>query len=218
MTRCRHIIWDWNGTLLDDIAIVVDVMNTLLRPRGLPLLTHERYRELFDFPVRVYYEALGFDFAREPFEALAEEWVAAFSGRWRQARLQPGAMRAITSLRADGIGQSVLSAAEQSVLEAQAHHFGLAPHLDRLVGIDDHHAESKLEHGRRWLHELAIGPAEVLLVGDTTHDFEVATALGVRVVLIDDGHQSRTRLERCGAPVLDSLSDLLPAVRSSVPL
>jgi phosphoglycolate phosphatase len=209
VARFQHIIWDWNGTLLDDIHVVVDVMNSLLTRRAMPELTPDSYREVFQFPVRAYYEAVGFDFAREPFEALAEEWIAAFEANWRRARLHAGALETIMALRSRGIGQSVLSAAERTVLHDQAAHFGVTPHVDRLVGIDNHHAESKLEHGRRWLNELAVDPIEVLLVGDTTHDFEVGQELGVPVVLIDDGHQSRQRLEACGVPVLDSLAELV---------
>ena len=36
LTAHRHLIWDWNGTLLDDLDLSVDVMNTLLARRGLP--------------------------------------------------------------------------------------------------------------------------------------------------------------------------------------
>jgi phosphoglycolate phosphatase len=82
-------------------------------------------------------------------------------------------------------------------------------HFVRLVGIDDHHAVTKLEHGRRWLEELAVPPRDVLLVGDTTHDADVAAALGIDVVLVDGGHQSRERLLSTGARVVPSLDAVL---------
>lgn len=204
----RHIIWDWNGTLLDDVDVVVGVMNTLLGRRGLPTLTPDSYRDVFGFPVRSYYEAIGFDLDREPFDVLADEWIAAFEGQWRTARLQEGALDAISTLTRAGIGQSVLSAAQQATLEAQAAHFGVDTHFERLVGIDDHHAESKLAHGRAWMAELAVDPAEVLMVGDTEHDFEVARELDIQAVLVADGHQSHERLVRCGVPVVESLEEL----------
>ena len=108
--RYDHVIWDWNGTLLDDVDLVVDIMNGLLAPRGLRPLDVPRYHEVFTFPVRDYYERLGFDFAREPFEELAIEFITGYSARWPEADLRSGARRGIDELARRGLGQSVLSA------------------------------------------------------------------------------------------------------------
>ncbi|HEX6032005.1 MAG TPA: HAD hydrolase-like protein [Tepidiformaceae bacterium] len=208
----RHIIWDWNGTVLDDVDVVVDVMNVLLERRSMPALTTERYLEVFDFPVRVYYEAVGFDLEREPFAMLAAEWIETFQGRWRTGRIRDGAPGVIRSLGARGVGCSVLSAAEQNLLLEQAGHFEVRELFDGLVGIDDHHAESKVEHGLRWIEGLDVRRDQVLLVGDTNHDVEVAAALGVDVVLVEGGHQSAARLRRSGARVVGSFGELLGAL------
>lgn len=207
--KYRHVVWDWNGTLLNDVGIVVDVMNGLLTKRDLPLLDDLRYRELFCFPVRDYYEAVGLDLRRESFADLAAEWVTGFEGRWREATLHDHAVSVIEGLTSAGVTHSVLSAAERTLLREQAEHFDVLGHFLELVGIDDHHAESKVEAGRSWLATQGFAGPEVLLVGDTDHDFEVGMAIGVDVVLIDDGHQSRTRLERCGVPVFDSIAELV---------
>ena len=52
MERTKHVIWDWNGTLLDDAVLCVEVMNVVLARRKLPPLTAERYADRFRFPVR----------------------------------------------------------------------------------------------------------------------------------------------------------------------
>ena len=101
--RYRHIIWDWNGTLLDDLDLCVDVMNGLLDRRSLPLLDRARYHRLFDFPVRAYYERLGFDFARDSFEELSVEFISAYDARRWECRLQPGAQTILGSLQAAGL-------------------------------------------------------------------------------------------------------------------
>ena len=74
MQRCSHVIWDWNGTLLDDVWLCVDIINAMLGRRGVPALDRERYRRIFDFPVPIYYERAGFDFSRETFAAAADEF------------------------------------------------------------------------------------------------------------------------------------------------
>lgn len=212
MKPYRHVIWDWNGTLFDDLPVVVDVMNGLLEARDLPALTFERYREIFDFPVRNYYAAAGFDLGAEPFEVLAAEWIAAYRERWQEGSLRQGAKEVMLSLASGEVGQTVLSAAERGLLLEQAAHFGVIEHCAELVGIDDHHAESKVDHGRRWLEGAGIDPAMTVLVGDTTHDFEVGLEIGVDVILFGDGHQARERLAACGAPVIDSLAELVGLV------
>ncbi len=62
MEKVKQLIWDWNGTLLDDVRMCVNVMNVLLDKYALPELTCEKYKQVFDFPVKDYYANLGFDF------------------------------------------------------------------------------------------------------------------------------------------------------------
>ena len=71
----KGIIWDWNGTLLNDTKLAVESMNKILLKRGLPVLTVERYKHVFTFPVRDYYQSVGFDFDKEPFEIPAMEFI-----------------------------------------------------------------------------------------------------------------------------------------------
>lgn len=208
LTRYRHVIWDWNGTLLDDVDCARGVVDRMLRRRGLPGLTRERYQENFRFPIQDYYAAVGFDFAVDPFPELALEFHADYAPRSRECVLQPHTIETLQHLRQTGIGQSVLSAAEQTDLERHIEFFGLGHYFTHLVGIDDQHGGSKELHGQRWLTQLPHGPTEVVLVGDTKHDVDVAEALGVDCVLVANGHQPRGRLEQCGAPIVDRLDQL----------
>ena len=205
--RYEHVIWDWNGTLLDDVELVVDIMNGLLAPRRLPVLDVARYREIFRFPVRDYYERLGFAFEREPFEDLAVEFIEQYMQRWPEAELRPGSQEALVALADSGVTQSVLSAAEAELLAAAAGHFAVDAHMTHLVGIDDHHAVTKVEHGR--VHVAELRASRVLLVGDTEHDVEVAGELVLDCVLLTGGHMSEQRLAATGAPVVPTLDALL---------
>ena len=60
--KYTNIIWDWNGTLLNDTELSIKCINTLLKRRSLPLLSAEQYREVFGFPIREYYQRIGLDF------------------------------------------------------------------------------------------------------------------------------------------------------------
>jgi hypothetical protein len=108
----KHLIWDWNGTLLDDAAACVAAINTLLARRRLPQVSRQQYLDVFDFPVRNYYLQLGFDFAREDWDRLTEEYHAEYAETSRQSPLRAGTQAALAALQAAGLSLSVLSASE----------------------------------------------------------------------------------------------------------
>jgi len=204
----KHIIWDWNGTLLNDVAECVSVVNELLRERGLPHLTVERYRDEVDFPIVDFYKRLGFTFETETYEEVAKVYMAGYIRHVPRCSLQAGAIEVLEQFTKAGFTHSVLSAYHQKRLEEAVDYFGLRKWFTGLVGLDDYYAHSKKDNGKRWLAKQHMDPREVLFVGDMLHDFEVSQAMGVDCVLLTYGHQSRGRLSRCGVPLFDSLSEM----------
>ena len=204
-----HIIWDWNGTLLDDAWLCMEVMNGILQRRNMAALTSERYIEIFGFPILDYYLKLGFDFSREPFETVSSEFVAGYESRRSQCSLREGSAELLEHIYEMGIGQSIISSSQQNYLEEAVEHFGLAGRFESLNGLDNHHAAGKVGIARDWLAQCGTDPAEILLVGDTLHDLETAQAIGVDCALIFSSHQSRSRLTTRAAPLLGSLEEIL---------
>lgn len=203
-----HLIWDWNGTLLDDAWLCRDIMNGQLRRRGLPELSTERYEEIFDFPVERYYRAVGFDWGRESFQEAGTEFIVEYEKRKKECRLQPGAEGLLARMAAEGRTQAVLSAYAHSTLEEFLGHFGVRKHFLSIAGSRDHYAAGKVERGLQMLEELHVSQRETLLIGDTTHDAEVARAMGIDCVLVPCGHNSRARLRACGVAMVESLGAL----------
>ena len=212
--RTAHVIWDWNGTLLDDAELCVEVMNDVLARRKLPSLTAQSYADRFRFPVRDYYSDLGFDFERESFEIIGTEFIEGYAARESECSLRGDAVSTLEGLAARGMSQSVLSASQQARLEAQARRLDVHVHFEALVGLDDHYAAGKIEVGRAWMARSEVDPRRTVLVGDTDHDVEVARALGVKCLLVPSGHQSSERLARCGVEVLPDLRSLLDRLPS----
>jgi phosphoglycolate phosphatase len=208
--KYKQVIWDWNGTLFDDAALCVTNMNCLLAKRGLTPLTPERYQEIFDFPVERYYHRVGFDFGMDSFAQLSDEFIAAYEAGKLSCGLRQGAVEVLEAVHRWGVPQAILSASKQSSLEATLAHFGIRHLFGDVLGLADHHAAGKLEIGKRWIQAQAVDPGEMVLIGDTVHDHELAQATGVDCLLIFSGHQSRSRLEACGVPLLSSLDELLP--------
>jgi phosphoglycolate phosphatase len=123
--RYRHILWDWNGTLFDDVGLCVGIINSLLAKRGLPLITLEGYRAGFRFPVRDYYRDLGFDFNQDSYENLSVEFMAQYEKRRFECPLQPHAHEALSHVQSLGLKQSILSAYAQDSLRELVRYFKL---------------------------------------------------------------------------------------------
>ncbi len=205
------IVWDFNGTLLDDVQACLDALNAILRTHRIAPLTREDYRRTFHFPVAEFYRGLGM-MPATPFdwEALSESFHMRYLFS-KTLALQPGAAEAVAHFRAAGYRQGVLSALEQGILEIQLQQFGLAHAMDFICGSRNYHGASKAEAARN----LAL-QGRVLLVGDTLHDAEVAHAQGWDCILCSAGHQTAERLQAAGFPVIPSLHDL-PALLTSQP-
>jgi phosphoglycolate phosphatase len=204
----RHVIWDWNGTLLDDAWLCREIMNGQLKRRGHATISRERYEEVFDFPVEGYYRKVGFRWDQETFTEAGTEFIVEYEKRKRECRLQIGAKDLLEKIERAGLSQAVLSAYSHNPLEEFLKHFGVRGYFRTIAGSRDHYAAGKVEHGLKMLQELHVPAKEAVLVGDTTHDAEVAKAMGVACILIPCGHNSRDRLVRCGVKVVEGLGEL----------
>ena len=204
-----HIIWDWNGTLLDDVDCCVDTLNSLIDERGLARVSRESYVGNFGFPVRPFYEGLGFDFEREDFAQLSVDFIARYRARLQTVALHDSVLSLMATLQPRVQSQRVVSAMEHNLLGEMLHSYGVAPFLASHHGTADLQAGSKVEVGRRALQQMGAKAEEVLLVGDTLHDHELAEALGCACVLFTGGHQSAPRLEVSQRPLVDELAQVL---------
>ena len=208
----RHVIWDWNGTLLDDLDLCVEAMNTVLARRGLPPLDRARYQAVFDFPVRDYYARLGLPVDDASFHQLSVEFIAAYEARRLEPLLQPGAGPMLAAISARGLTQSILSAYKHDALQVVVAHHGLAGHFHTLSGLDNIYAHSKVALGHACLAALQLPAREVLLIGDTLHDLTVARELGIDCALVAHGHHPSSRLRAATAHVFDNLAQLALAL------
>jgi len=202
-----NVLWDWNGTLLDDADHAVSVMNRILVDHDRPAICVDRYRELFDFPVRTYYERLGLG-DDATFEGAARRFVDEYAAGAESCGLRVDARSTLEALVGAGVSCSILSASEQEPLEELVRHFALEDVFDHACGLTDHYAHGKIEVGRDLLLRTGADPSRTLMVGDTAHDHEVADALGIDCVLVLGGHHSEAKLRATGAQVIEGLSGL----------
>ena len=217
--RPELILWDWNGTLLDDVDLCVDALNRLLAGFGYPQrYDHERYRAIFGFPIEEYYVRAGFDFTKHSFAELAEKYMEDYVPASAACPLADGAIDALEAFKAAGLRQVILSASNLDTLRRQTDERGVTGYFDRLLGIGDIYAESKLQLARSFVESCGTPAERILFVGDSVHDYEVATGCGCRAVLFTGGHQPRSLLAATGSPVIDELEELPSFLTSWRPL
>jgi phosphoglycolate phosphatase len=194
------VLWDFNGTLLDDVTLCVEIQNEILAACDGPPLTRERYLEIFRFPVTDYYADLGVN--PRHYATLSPRFPEIYWTRFREASVFPGTHELIERMTRAGIQSAILSAAEERYLREAVASLNLAIPRDRVFGISDHRALGKVERGKEIFTSLGVSPDSALMIGDTDHDVEVARALQIDVVLLEGGHQCLSRLKATGAKIL----------------
>ena len=207
--QLEGIIWDWNGTLLNDTGLSVQTINGMLLKRNLQQLSLGEYKDVFTFPVRNYYQKIGFDFDAEPFEIPALEFTQLFNNQVNNCKLHEDAVPVLKHFRSLGLRQFILSAMQQDALDQCLENQHINHYFEHVSGLDNHFAVSKLDNGQRLIAKLNLDVNKVIVIGDTVHDFEVARRLGCQCILISQGHQSRQVLEAVGVLVIDEIGQLL---------
>ncbi len=195
------VVWDFNGTILDDVQIGLDAVNVLLERRSKPRIPDlASYKEVFGFPMREYYARVGFDFSRESFDDVAPEWLREYLLREKGAPLCPTVPEALDALRDAGIPQYLVSASEETMLLGQVERLGIGKYFEEVHGLDNIYADSKEALIRSFV---ARREGRTVFFGDTEHDAFCARSAGAEVILIAAGHQSERRLKLTNAPVVD---------------
>lgn len=207
--KYKHVIWDWNGTLFNDLHYCAEIMSKMREKRGFPAFSVNDYLANFTFPVRKYYEVIWENLTDEFFEELSIEFISYYEQDKLDNKLNANAHFVLSEIKKMGISQSILSAYSQNSLDEIIRHFHLENCFENVVGLDNIYAASKLENGKSLIQKLGFKKGETLFIGDTLHDLEVATEIGADCVLLTSGHQARNVLEKSNSKLIDELADLL---------
>ncbi|WP_251622345.1 HAD family hydrolase [Odoribacter lunatus] len=206
--RYKNIVWDWNGTLLNDVQVGVDTLNDMLGKRGLPLLSLEGYKDVFGFPVVDFYKKVGFDMEKESLHEISVDFVETYDRFAGNVTLNKAVPEVLCQIKQSGRKQYILSALKENLLKQMVLDFHIGDCFEQVCGSDNIYAAGKIERGKRMVEDYGLRPEETLMVGDTLHDAEVAQALGFGCVLYAGGHNSLPRL-REKAPVIAGMEELL---------
>jgi len=206
----NHIIWDWNGTLFNDVELCADIMNMLLTQESLPNISIQKYKEIFTFPVIEYYKIAGHTFEKNSFEILGKQFMSEYELRKGSYDLFPGVIELFSSLQEKNIQMHLLSAYEQQSLNKIIKLYRIDTYFQNVVGLDNIYANGKSHLAHDLVKRInSNGEAgKILLIGDTIHDYEVAREINSDCILMSHGHQNEERLLKLGIPVVKNFNEL----------
>lgn len=194
----KNIIFDFNGTIIDDVDVSIDALNACIEKfveNGKPV-TKKYYLDHFSFPVIYFYESIGFDFNKVDYNELANYFYKYYESRaFKECKVFSELEDVFKKLKAQGYRLFILSATYLDLLKIQLDYYKISSYFDGLIAQENKYALSKEEIGRKAFIKYNIDPNETLMVGDTLHDFDVAKALNVKtIVSICKGHNSKELL------------------------
>ena len=201
-----HLVWDWNGTVLNDFEIILRSTNDSFGDHGLPPITADQYRTQIKMPIRAFYaDILGHEPTDEEWEAMDATFHKYYVAYEREARLSDGLPDLFRHWAGRGRSQSLLSMYHDDKLVPVVRHHGISHHFALVQGTRPPRPARKAEHLADHLRQLRLDPARVVLIGDSPDDANAAFSVGARVILYGGGFAAAAALQATGAPIADTL-------------
>ena len=204
----QYVLWDFNGTLINDVEACLHNMNNLLEKYSKKTIDLKTYRSVFTFPVVEYYKKVGIIESDEEFEPIAHEWMNGYYAMEKDLKVFDDTVDNLEMIHKMGLKQGVLSASSNKQLRRLLDKFRLTRYMDHILGLDDIYAKGKVEIGLEFIQQHHLSPEEFVLIGDTLHDYEVATKMGIQCILFSGGHQSYETLSRTNCLVVEKIKDI----------
>ena len=205
----KNIVWDWNGTIVNDAYLFVEIMNLVLDQKKLPLINILEYKKKFCFPIQDYWKKLGFKLNESQFNKMNSMFIRLYKTRMKEPPLQDGILNILLQLSAQNIKQFVLSASEHTILNEMVRFYNLSNCFEDVVGVDNLNANGKKIIGNYLFKKHNLNPHETIIVGDTEYDLRVANNLGCGCVLLSCGHFNRSRLLAVHGSVVENVQGVL---------
>lgn len=181
------VIWDWNGTLLNDVDENLKIVNQLLFQRNKSEISFSIYKQLFRMPIKDFYKDVGFEFKEESFDDVAKKYNQLYKKRFHTFTLNDGVLGSLEYINQKGIKQYILSASHQDDLIKQVNSFHIDKYFSSIIGNDDYAVVSKIEKARNFAKIL--DTENILYIGDLYHDYEVSQVFHATCLLFIHGHQ-----------------------------
>ena len=204
----KYVIYDFNGTILDDVDVCVKAENLTIEHFGLKRepMSLDEYLHIFTFPVKDYYENVGFDWNVFSYEEVGKYWFDWYCALKDEYKVYDGVTEMLERNREKGNQNILLSASSLEALKQQLEELDIASYFDEVLGIDNIYAGSKIDIALEWARDKDL--KDCMMIGDTLHDLQTAKALGIDCVLVSCGHQAKDVLLKEWDKVVDDIREV----------
>lgn len=207
MPEYTFVVWDWNGTLLDDIGASLKSVNDMLDMRGMEHIDIDFYKECICTPIKGFYDRV-FDMDNEDYSVIIKQYNEGYLHHLKNCGLTKGAVEALEYFKKCGTKQIIVSSSNNDQLIMNAEKYGVTQYLDAILGSGDYFAGSKIERAAEYLAKNNPQNGRILVVGDLVHDAEMAKKIGADCVLLTSGHEHPDRLKASNVMLIDDLLQL----------
>jgi len=204
----KYLIFDFNGTVIDDTDVCIKCENYTIKHYGLNRdeLSRDEYLHIFTFPVKDYYEKVGFDWNIHSYEEVGKYWFDWYCKLKDEYSLHDGVVDVLKLSHEKGYQNILLSASNIDALKQQLIDLDIEEYFDEVLAIDNIYAGSKVDIALNWIKDK--DPKDCLMLGDTLHDLEVAREMNVECILISNGHQAKEILLEHHDKVVDDIKEV----------
>lgn len=177
----KNLIFDWSGTLVDDMAPVIEATNAVLEKYGIAPYDREGFRRSFRLPYHEFYEELLPGVALTELEA---HFRPAFDGATSLVTVLPHAREKLEWAKQRGMRMFVLTSMDPTAFERQLNEFGMQDYFEETYsGVID--KRELIEH---ILETHSLHKDETAFIGDMTHDIETARHGGISSIAVLTGY------------------------------
>ena len=207
MNSINTVIWDFNGTLIDDAEAALCAVNDMLTKRNQSPIDKTKYAAAVDTPIWKFYEVVFEEGSITPEEAVVE-FNSGYEKYLPANPLMEGAKEMLEYFKSLGFTQLVVSASHIDKVQAKLESLGLLGYFDTVLALSDYNAGDKTYLARKYLDDNGISPENAVVIGDCVFDCKMAEAIGACCILTTQGHQTITELSVTSAEVVDSLLEI----------
>lgn len=207
--KYKCIIWDWNGTLLNDIDLCLLLINKLLTISNTNLLTYNEYREKFRFPISAFYKNIGYSFnTDDEYKDIVGKFNQEYRSNLSSCSLHKDTMYILDKFKHYKCKQYVLSGLNHDDLISSITKFGIKDYFEGVHGSRECDASDKVKVFSELNVLKEFTTNEMLFIGDTVADFDIAQKFECDCILVSHGHQNEKSLQSKTKKIVNSFKEL----------
>lgn len=214
--KIENIIFDFNGTILDDLDICYNLLNEMLILKDHKPVSLDTYLHIFTFPVYDYYKKAGFNFEKEPkddFKELSKYFYDKYYSNFHTLKVFDDVYSFLKNYH-NKYNLYILSATNKSDLDRIISDLNMQDFFKDLIGTKDIYGKAKLDVAIDYFKANKIDFSKTMFIGDTLHDNDIAKYFNATSVLISRGHQSKDVLIK-GNPdyIFDNMNQVIELLK-----